>query len=119
MRKLTLNKIYLQTTSDRMVNILTDMFNILTIMTGRQAAHKKTRPGVRGELRALRKRMSRLAVVVHVELVRMRAQADGVLLLALHLDPLGDDVLGEDVALEEELVVLLEVVAGLGEAARH
>src|SRR5690606_8187648 len=51
------------------------------------------------------------SVEVERELVRMRSQAHGVdLVLALVLDPRLHDVLGEDVALEEELVVPLEVL---------
>jgi hypothetical protein len=49
----------------------------------------------------------------------MGAEADRVdLLLALVLDPRLDQVLGEHPALEQELVVLLEGVEGVGERAR-
>ena len=45
-------------------------------------------------------------VEVHLELVRVRSEADRVdLVLGLPLDPGLDEVLGEDVALEQELVV--------------
>jgi hypothetical protein len=50
-------------------------------------------------------------VVVERELVRVRAEADGVdLVRPLVLDPRLDDVGGEDPALEQELVVVLQVV---------
>src|SRR6185295_17890116 len=52
-----------------------------------------------------------LDVVVERELVRMRTQPNRIdLILPLVLDPGLDQVRGEHVALEEELVVLLEVV---------
>src|SRR5262245_21203634 len=55
-----------------------------------------------------------LDVRVEHELVRMRAQADLVgLLRSLVLDPGGEHVLREHVALEQVLVVLLEVGQGL------
>jgi len=47
----------------------------------------------------------------------MRAQANLVLLFALHLDPGIDHVLREYVALEQELVVVLEFVARFRETA--
>src|SRR5919106_242859 len=57
-----------------------------------------------------------LHVVVQRELPRVGAQADGIdLLLALVLDPGLDQVLGEHVALEQELVVLLKGVEGVAE----
>jgi len=49
----------------------------------------------------------------------MRAESDLVLFLALHVDPLADEVFAEDVAFEEEGVVFFEGVAGFGEAAGH
>src|SRR6185295_15932229 len=53
----------------------------------------------------------RLDVVVEGELVRMRAQPDGVhLVLPLVVDPGLDQVRGEHVPLQQEVVVLLEVV---------
>src|SRR5690606_3201531 len=58
-------------------------------------------------------------VVVEVILHGVRAQADGVDLLLLGVDPGADDVLGEDVALEEEALVLLERVQRLFEVGRH
>src|SRR5262245_18397697 len=52
-------------------------------------------------------------VVVECELVRMRAEPHRVDLVGrLVLDPGLDDVLGEDVALQQELVVVLQVVDG-------
>jgi hypothetical protein len=51
--------------------------------------------------------------------VRVRAEADRVdLVLALPIDPGVDEVLGEDVALEQEVVVGLERVEHLGERTR-
>ena len=50
--------------------------------------------------------VARLGVVVQLELVRMRPQADRVdLFRHLAVDPGLDQVLGEDVALEQEVVV--------------
>lgn len=47
-------------------------------------------------------------VVVEVELVGVRAQAHGVIFALLHLDEIIDESFGEDVTLEQELVVGLE-----------
>src|ERR1700676_254975 len=48
-------------------------------------------------------------VVIQRKLIRVRAQADRIdFLFALVPDPGADDVLGEDVALEQELLVLLQ-----------
>src|SRR5512144_1543851 len=53
----------------------------------------------------------RLDVVVEGELVRMRTQPDWIhLVRALGLDPSLDEVGREDVALEQKLVILLEVI---------
>src|SRR5579859_2283424 len=61
-----------------------------------------------------------LDVVVQAELVRMRAQADGVHFLgALVLDVRAEQFFGEDVALEQELMVLLERGESVVERARH
>ncbi len=50
-----------------------------------------------------------LNVVIQGELVRMRAQPDGVgLVLALVVDERFEQLLGEDIALEQEGVVVLE-----------
>ena len=65
------------------------------------------------------KRCGALRVVVHVEFPRMRTQAHLILFFALHFDPGVDDVVREHIALQEELVVIFQFVAGLGEAARH
>ena len=66
-----------------------------------------------------RKRCGALRVVVHVEFPRMRTQAHLILFFPLHFDPGVDDVLREHIALQQELVVIFQFVAGLGEAARH
>ena len=59
-------------------------------------------------------------VVVHLELVRGRAQADRVDLVgALLVDPRRDQVVGEDAAGGEELVVGLEGLEHRVERARH
>jgi hypothetical protein len=59
-------------------------------------------------------------VVVQLELVRVRAQADRVDLVgALVVDPGLDEVLGEHAALEQVVVVGLERVEHLGQRARH
>src|SRR3954454_12397213 len=59
-------------------------------------------------------------VEVHLELVRVRTEADRVHLVgALPLDPGLDQVLGEDVALEEVLVVGLEGVEDVRQRAGH
>jgi hypothetical protein len=47
-------------------------------------------------------------VVIEMELVGVRAQAHSVVFALLHLDEIVDEVLGEDIALEQELVVGLE-----------
>src|SRR5262245_66171674 len=60
-----------------------------------------------------------LDVVVEVELVGVRAQRDRVhLLIPLEGEPGLDHVLGEHVALEQELVVGLQRVEGLAERSR-
>src|SRR5687768_12557791 len=60
------------------------------------------------------------AVVVEGELGRMRAEPDDVdLVLALPVDPRADQVLGEDAAAQQELVVGLERVQRLRERPRH
>src|SRR5690349_13111611 len=59
-------------------------------------------------------------VEVQRELHRRRAAADrGDFLVVLVLDPGLDDVLGEDVALEQELVVAAEALERLIERAGH
>lgn len=51
----------------------------------------------------------RLAVVVQVELVGMRAQPELIeFVLALPVDPGGDQVFGEDVALEQVFMILFQ-----------
>src|SRR3990172_2377537 len=61
-----------------------------------------------------------LAVVVKGELLRMGAQAHGIELGGgLVLDPGVDHVGREDVAAEQELVVLAQGLEGLAEAPRH
>src|SRR6267143_440858 len=56
-----------------------------------------------------------LRVVIEEELVRMRTQGDGIdLALTLVGDPGVDQVLGEDITLEQELVVGLERIEHLG-----
>ena len=49
-----------------------------------------------------------LHVVIHRELVRMRAKSQRVVFFLFHLDPVGDEVGVEDVAAEQELVIGLE-----------
>jgi hypothetical protein len=56
----------------------------------------------------------RLYVVIHRELVRVRAETQGVVFLLFHLDPVRDEVGVKDVAFEEEIVVLAQ---GLDRAA--
>src|SRR6267142_6961321 len=96
-----------------------------------QRARRSARPRARGDISALystdgRKDKNRrpsevdgrrrgspgaLDVVVEGELVRMRPQAHGIhLVLPLVVDPGLDEIRREDVALEEEVVVLLEIV---------
>src|SRR3954469_17822716 len=59
-------------------------------------------------------------IEVQSELGGRRAQPHGIqLALDLVLDPGLDDVLGEDVALEQELVVLLQLAQRLFEGAGH
>ena len=52
-----------------------------------------------------------LDVVVHKELIRMRTETQGVVILHSHFDNRIHHILGEDVSLKQELVILLE---GLG-----
>ena len=52
-----------------------------------------------GEQGSLLESVFRSDVVVEVELVGMRADAQGVVFGALHLDVIVEEVLGEDVAL--------------------
>ncbi len=49
---------------------------------------------------------SLLHVVIHRELVRMRAEAERVVFFLFHLAPVRDEVGVEDVAFKEEIVVL-------------
>jgi hypothetical protein len=57
-----------------------------------------------------------LDVVVQVELVGMRAHPDRVRFdLSLVIDPHSDEIFGEDAALGEELVILLEFAESLFE----
>src|SRR5690349_20479348 len=58
-------------------------------------------------------------VVIHEELVRVGPQVHGRHVLSLHAEPGIEHVLGEHVALEEELVVLLQRIERLGQAAGH
>src|SRR5437899_2657047 len=63
---------------------------------------------------------TRLDVVVERELPRVGTQPDRVYLLAaLVADPRLDHVLGEDAALQQELVIRLQGVEGLVERAGH
>ena len=56
--------------------------------------------------RTLRQRRCLLHVVIHRELVRMRTEAESVVFFLFHLDPVRDEVFVEDVAFEEEAVVV-------------
>lgn len=49
-----------------------------------------------------------LDVVIHAELVGMRAEAELIILLLFHFEPVHDEVGIKDVALEEEAVILLQ-----------
>src|SRR4029453_6915917 len=49
-----------------------------------------------------------LHVVVHGELVWMRAKAQCVVFLLFHVDPVGDEVFVEDVAAQQEGMIGLE-----------
>jgi hypothetical protein len=53
--------------------------------------------------------LEKLDIVVEVEFVGMRAQAQGVGLFALVTDPHLEEVGGEHVAFQQELVVFLQV----------
>src|SRR4029450_13120886 len=67
-----------------------------------RAGHARARPGMIAE---------KLDVEVQRELVRVRPQPDRVdLVLPLVLEPGLDEVGSEDVALQQEVVVLLQVV---------
>src|SRR6185436_7447315 len=58
-------------------------------------------------------------VVIQKELVGMRAQAQRVVFLALVFDPHLQEVARKDVALEQEVVVVLQMFQRFGETARH
>src|SRR5437870_11563595 len=47
-------------------------------------------------------------VVVHAELIWMRSQTEGVVLLLFYVDPVGDEVGVEDVAFKQEGMIGLE-----------
>ena len=49
-----------------------------------------------------------LEIEIHVEFVRMRAQAKRIVFFGLHIDPVIDEVFVEDVAFEQELMVGLQ-----------
>src|SRR5215472_4151684 len=73
---------------------------------------RKKAPRERG---AFDSRRRLLDVVVEEELVRMRTQTQSIVLFALGRDPHLDEIGGEHIALEEELVILLEVVECFGQ----
>jgi hypothetical protein len=50
----------------------------------------------------------RLNIIIHAELVRVGTQPQGVVFLLFHLQPVRDEVGIEDVAFEQEIVVLLQ-----------
>src|ERR1039458_8542159 len=60
-----------------------------------------------------------LHVVVEEKLIRMRAQAQGIVLLALGGDPHVQEVQREHVALEQEVMVLLQAIQRLRQTPRH
>ena len=49
-----------------------------------------------------------LQIEVHEKLVRMRAKAQGIVLLFLQFDPILEEIFGEDISLKQEFVVFLE-----------
>jgi len=59
----------------------------------------------------------RLHVVIKEEFVGMRAQAQGIMLLAFGGDPHIQEVLGKDISFEEEGMVPFEEIQRLAEAA--
>src|ERR1700737_424965 len=62
---------------------------------------------------------SLLQVEIHEELVWMRAQPQGVILFLLQFDPVIDEVLREDVAFQEELVILFKCFHGSQKGIRN
>src|SRR6266850_272736 len=58
-----------------------------------------------------------LHVVVEEKLIWMRTQAQGVVLFALGRNPHVQEIAGEYIALEQEIMVLLEAIQGFAEAA--
>src|SRR4051812_49943329 len=60
-----------------------------------------------------------LHVVVEEKLVWMGTQPQGVMLLALGCDPHLEEIFGEHIALEQEVVVLLQAVQRFTQAPRH
>ena len=64
--------------------------------------------GAMGDARCGRRKAKTLAVVVHFVFLRSRAQANRLdLVFVLEVDVGLDKILGEDIALEQELVVVL------------
>ena len=61
-------------------------------------------PGVLSDFR----RSNFLDVVVHEELIRMGTETQGVVVLDPHFNNRIHHILGEDVSLEQELVILFE-----------
>ena len=60
-----------------------------------------------------------LHVVVEEELVRMRSQAQRIMLFALVADPHFEEVLREDIALEEKFVIVFQTIQRFAQAARN
>ena len=49
-----------------------------------------------------------LEIEIHIKLVRMRAQAESVVLFFLQFDPVLEEILGEDVPFDQEFMIFFE-----------
>src|ERR1022692_3167047 len=58
-------------------------------------------------------------VVVHAEFIWMGPQAKGVVFFLFHVEPIGDEVAVEDIALEQEGMIGLECFDGAAERIRN
>jgi hypothetical protein len=70
-----------------------------------KAPHKKKAPGSPGAQKHDLRLVQRLDIEIHKEFIRMRAQAQRVMLLRFHLDPVVKKVFVKHITLEEELLI--------------
>lgn len=64
--------------------------------------------------------LRQLHIIIHCELVRVRAESQGVVFFLFQVDPVGDEVFVEDVAAQQEGMIALErfdrAAEGIGDA---